>query len=83
VRRCPSGAPSSSSTPGSRGGCLLPSGARPELLGWHGGATQEQLLRARVLALFLCSGLAVYGRHEGLARLEREAVAGLERTTLD
>jgi aminoglycoside phosphotransferase (APT) family kinase protein len=43
-------------------------------------ATEEQLLRARVLSLFLCGSLAVYGRHEGLPALEREAIAGIERT---
>jgi aminoglycoside phosphotransferase (APT) family kinase protein len=60
--------------------CLLPPPARPEFLAAYGAASDEQLLRARVLALFLCGTLAVYARHEGLRRLEREAVAGLERT---
>jgi len=40
----------------------------------------EQLLRARVLSLFLCGTLAVYGRHEELPALERESIAGLDRT---
>lgn len=43
-------------------------------------ATEEQLLRARVLSLFLCGSLAVYGRHERQPPLEREAIAGMERT---
>lgn len=63
--------------------CLLPPEARPEFLAAYGAASDEQLLRARVLALFLCGTLAVYARHEGLRRLEREAVAGLGRAVSD
>jgi len=40
-----------------------------------------QLLRARVLAAFLWSTIALYGRREGIPELEREAVEGLERTS--
>lgn len=58
---------------------LTPDG-RAEFLQAYGRPTEEQLLRARVLSLFLCGTLAVYGRHEGLPALEREAIAGLERT---
>lgn len=39
----------------------------------------DALLRARVLALFLCAALAAYARDERMASLEREARAGLER----
>jgi hypothetical protein len=42
--------------------------------------TDQRLLRARVLSLFLCGTLALFGRHEGLPALEREAIAGLDRT---
>jgi aminoglycoside phosphotransferase (APT) family kinase protein len=58
---------------------LLPPDARPEFLAAYGGAEDEQLLRARVLAFFLCAALAVYAHHEGLDSVEREAIAGLER----
>jgi aminoglycoside phosphotransferase (APT) family kinase protein len=53
--------------------------ARPAFLATYGPLDQEQLLRARVLALFLWGTIALYGREEGLPVLEREAVAGLER----
>ena len=33
-----------------------------------------------ILALFLCGTLAVYGHHEGMPALRREALAGLDRT---
>jgi aminoglycoside phosphotransferase (APT) family kinase protein len=46
----------------------------------YGEVTEQQLLRARVLSLFLCGTLALFGHHEGLPALEREAVAGLDRT---
>jgi aminoglycoside phosphotransferase (APT) family kinase protein len=58
--------------------CLLPS--RDDFLAAYGPVTDEQLLRARVLALFLCAVLALYANHEGMPALEREALAGLERT---
>ena len=45
----------------------------------YGPLSDVQLLRARVLALFLCGTLAVYGHHEGLPALEREAIARLDR----
>jgi hypothetical protein len=32
-----------------------------------------------VLSLFLCGTLALFGRHENLPALEREAVASLDR----
>jgi aminoglycoside phosphotransferase (APT) family kinase protein len=59
--------------------CYLPPAARPAFLDGY-PATGEQLLRARVLALFLCGSLGVYGCHEGMPGLVRECVAGLERT---
>jgi aminoglycoside phosphotransferase (APT) family kinase protein len=57
----------------------LPADARRGFLAAYGPVSEEQLLRARVLAVFLCATLALYGRHEGLPALEREALAGLER----
>ncbi|MBV8711298.1 MAG: phosphotransferase [Solirubrobacterales bacterium] len=62
---------------------LLPAVGRGEFLDTYGTVTDAQLLRARVLALFLTATLAVYAHHEGLANLEREAIASLERTTVD
>ena len=54
--------------------------SRGTFLDAYGEVTEHQMLRARVLSLFLCGTLALFGRHEGLPALEREAVAGLERT---
>lgn len=62
---------------------LLPPGARGELLDAYGPVGEEQLLRARVLALFLCAALAQYAEHEGFDALRRESVAGLERAASD
>jgi aminoglycoside phosphotransferase (APT) family kinase protein len=56
---------------------LLPS--RDEFFAAYGPVTDEQLLRARVLALFLCGVLALYGDHEGMHALRDEALAGLDR----
>jgi aminoglycoside phosphotransferase (APT) family kinase protein len=61
----------------------LPAGGRDTFLDVYGTVTDAQLLRARVLALFLSATLAVYARHEGMANLEREAIAALERTAVD
>lgn len=58
----------------------LPAGSRGTFLDAYGEVTEQQLLRARVLSLFLCGTLALFGRHEGLPALAREAVAGLDRT---
>ena len=58
----------------------LASESRPTFLDAYGEVTEQQLLRARVLSLFLCGTLALFGRHEGLPALERGAVAGLDRT---
>jgi aminoglycoside phosphotransferase (APT) family kinase protein len=60
--------------------CLLPAEGRAEFLAAYGRITDEQLLRARVLAIFLCGTLAVWGHHEGVESVEREALAGLDRT---
>src|SRR5262249_14137722 len=44
----------------------------------YGAITDDQLLRARILSLFLCGTLALYGHHEGMSRLRREALVGLD-----
>jgi aminoglycoside phosphotransferase (APT) family kinase protein len=46
----------------------------------YGTIGDDQLLCARILSLFLCGSLALYGHHEGMPTLRREAVAGLDRT---
>ena len=61
---------------------LLPPAGRAEFLDAYGTVTEAQLLRARVLALFLSATLAVYAHHEGMASLEREAIGALERATV-
>ena len=58
----------------------LPAEARGTFLDAYGEVTEEQLLRAQVLSLFLCGTLALFGHHEGLPALKREALAGLDRT---
>jgi aminoglycoside phosphotransferase (APT) family kinase protein len=52
---------------------------RPAFLEAYGAVTDEQLLRARVLALNLCAALAAQAHAQGLAAVEREALAGLAR----
>jgi aminoglycoside phosphotransferase (APT) family kinase protein len=61
---------------------LLPPAGRAEFLEVYGAISDDELLRARVLALSLNALLAVYGRETGLAHVEREAVAGLQRTRM-
>jgi aminoglycoside phosphotransferase (APT) family kinase protein len=59
---------------------VLPASGRQEFLERYGPLTEDQLLRGRVLALFLCAVLAVYGHDLGMEALRHEAVAGLART---
>jgi aminoglycoside phosphotransferase (APT) family kinase protein len=60
--------------------CFFAPAARASFLAAYGPVSEEQLLRARVLALFMCGILLIYGTQEGLAPIEAEARAGLERT---
>jgi aminoglycoside phosphotransferase (APT) family kinase protein len=60
----------------------LPPRGRVKFLDVYGTLTEAQLLRGRVLALFLCAVLAAYAHHERLPTLERAAIAGLDRTSL-
>lgn len=57
---------------------FVPAAGRPAFLDAYGPVSDEQLLRARVVALSLCAQLALYGRDEGRTEIEREAIAGLE-----
>ena len=58
---------------------FFPPEGRAAFLDEYGDVSEESLLRARVLALFLCAVLARYARAEGLAAVEAEALAGLRR----
>jgi aminoglycoside phosphotransferase (APT) family kinase protein len=49
----------------------------------YGELSRETLLRGRVVALFLCAMLALYGAAEGHEAIVREALDGLERTLVD
>ena len=60
--------------------CALPLDGRREFLDAYGPLTEEQLLRGRVLALFLCGALALWAHHEGVESVKREALEGLART---
>ena len=62
---------------------FVPPEGRAAFLETYGPVDESQLLRARVLAIQLCAALAEYGRIEGNAGVEREAVSGLERALLD
>lgn len=58
---------------------LLEPPQRAAFLEAYGEVSDEQLLRARVLAINLCAALASQARAEGLLAVEREALAGLSR----
>jgi len=57
----------------------LPPEGRDAFLGEYGPVGDEQLMRARVLALSLSAALGLYGHHKGFRAVEREAMAGLDR----
>ena len=57
----------------------LPLEGRETFLAEYGAVSDEQLLRARVIALSLSAALAHYGHHEGFWAVEREALSGLAR----
>jgi aminoglycoside phosphotransferase (APT) family kinase protein len=59
---------------------ILPPKGRLEFREAYGTITDEELLCGRILALFLCGTLAVFGHHEGMPALKREALLGLDRT---
>jgi aminoglycoside phosphotransferase (APT) family kinase protein len=58
---------------------LLPPAGRADFLDEYGPLRDDQLVRARVLAINLCAILALYGHHEGMPAVKNEALAGLER----
>jgi aminoglycoside phosphotransferase (APT) family kinase protein len=59
---------------------ILPLEGRTRFREAYGTITDEEFLCARILSLFLCATLAVYGHHEGMPTLMREALTGLDRT---
>jgi aminoglycoside phosphotransferase (APT) family kinase protein len=61
---------------------LTPSG-RVRFFAEYGPVTDEQLLRSRVLAIVLDSMLVRYAHDAGNASLQRECLAGLERTLVE
>jgi aminoglycoside phosphotransferase (APT) family kinase protein len=58
---------------------LLDPPQRAAFIDAYGEVSDEQLLRARVLAFSLCAAVAWQAHAEGLTNVEREAVAGLNR----
>jgi aminoglycoside phosphotransferase (APT) family kinase protein len=62
---------------------LLPPAGRAQFLDVYGNVTEPQLLRARLLAVFLSATLAVYAHYEGIASLEHEAIGALQRAAVD
>jgi aminoglycoside phosphotransferase (APT) family kinase protein len=61
----------------------LTQAGREAFLAEYGEVADDQLLRARVVALSLSAALAHYGHREHFPAIEREALAGLERTATD
>jgi aminoglycoside phosphotransferase (APT) family kinase protein len=59
---------------------FVPPSGRRAFLDEYGPVSEAQLLRARVLAIWLSAVLAQYGHIEGMRNVEREAVQGLERS---
>jgi aminoglycoside phosphotransferase (APT) family kinase protein len=61
----------------------LPPAGREAFLAEYGPVSEDQLLRARVVALSLSAALAHYGHREGFGTIEREALCGLERSAAE
>ena len=61
--------------------CVLTAAGRAEFREAYGPLTDDQLLRGRILSLFLCGTLAVWGHAEEVESVKREALAGLARTS--
>ena len=61
----------------------LPGHGRAAFLSEYGPVSDEQLIRARVIALSLSAALAHYGHNEGFSAVEREALSGLARTAAE
>lgn len=63
--------------------CSLPPAGRAEFRAAYGAISEDELLRGRILSIFLCGTLALWGDHEGVASVQREALDGLARTLVD
>jgi len=63
--------------------CLLPPAGRDRFAVEYGTIDDVRLLLARATALYFCAMLASYAHSVEDVRLERECVAGLERTLVD
>jgi aminoglycoside phosphotransferase (APT) family kinase protein len=61
--------------------CALPPAGREAFRDSYGPLMDDQLLIGRILSLFLCGTLAVWGHHEGVRDVKREALDGLARTS--
>jgi aminoglycoside phosphotransferase (APT) family kinase protein len=61
----------------------LPPEGRDVFLAEYGQVSDEQLLRARVVALSLSAALAHYAHDEGFQAVEREALSGLARAAAE
>jgi aminoglycoside phosphotransferase (APT) family kinase protein len=61
----------------------LPRQGREAFLTEYGSVSDDQLVRARVIALSLSAALAHYGHTEGFSTVEREALSGLARTAAE
>jgi aminoglycoside phosphotransferase (APT) family kinase protein len=61
----------------------LPPAGREVFLAEYGAVGEEQLLRARVVALSLSAALANYGYEEGFLSVSQEALSGLTRTAAE
>jgi aminoglycoside phosphotransferase (APT) family kinase protein len=62
---------------------FVPPAGRREWLDAYGPVPEERLLRARLIAVWLCAVLARYGHAEGFDAVTREAVGGLDRAVTD
>jgi aminoglycoside phosphotransferase (APT) family kinase protein len=62
---------------------LLGPDGRERFAAEYGTVEEAQLVRSRVLALYLGLMLLLYARDVGFSALERECLAGLERTLVD
>ena len=60
--------------------CLLPPAGRAAFVDEYGPVADDQLRRARVIALSVSAAIAAYAASEGHDALVREAVASLDRT---
>jgi aminoglycoside phosphotransferase (APT) family kinase protein len=61
----------------------LPRQGRDAFLSEYGAVRDDQLVRARVIALSLSAALAHYGHYGGFQAIEREALSGLVRTAAE